>query len=281
MRYYKMDHPLRGKALIFNQEKFLIGLPERTGTEFDRNRLARILKQLKFEVIVYENHRHQRIRSLIEKVALEDHDQCDCILVCFMSHGDEYGNLFGSDGAIRFDELWTPFMDDCCPSLAGKPKIFIIQVEYWLSLCLFLKFMISCRGSKVNDGNNVMETRNYSQPDSTKELGAHYNSSIPPDFLFVFSTTHGTNDIRQMLDFVFIEGYCSWRNPTEGSHFLQCLCDVLQQGSQDEDLLSLLEEVSKKIEKESYYCHESDGQLMKQMPDIKYNLTKKLKLHIH
>ena len=58
---------MRGKALIFNQEKFLIDLPERTGTEFDRNRLITILKHLNFEVVVYENQRTENIRSIISK----------------------------------------------------------------------------------------------------------------------------------------------------------------------------------------------------------------------
>jgi len=46
-----------------------------------------------------------------------------------MSHGEK-GILSGRDDSqYKVEELWEPFTADRCPSLAGKPKLFFIQVR--------------------------------------------------------------------------------------------------------------------------------------------------------
>ena len=54
---YKMDHPKRGRAYIFNHETFNphLNLPPRTGTAKDRDDLSERLKELEFEVTCYNN----------------------------------------------------------------------------------------------------------------------------------------------------------------------------------------------------------------------------------
>ena len=44
-----------------------------------------------------------------------------------LSHG-ELGILYASDHPYKPENLWTHFTADKCPSLAGKPKMFFIQV---------------------------------------------------------------------------------------------------------------------------------------------------------
>jgi caspase-like apoptosis-related cysteine protease len=39
------------------------------------------------------------------------------------------GILYGRDTAYKPEALWDPFTADKCPSLAGKPKLFFIQVK--------------------------------------------------------------------------------------------------------------------------------------------------------
>ena len=36
--------------------------------------------------------------------------------------------VYGTDGPVEVDELMIPFYDKNCPSLQGKPRIFIFQV---------------------------------------------------------------------------------------------------------------------------------------------------------
>ena len=51
---YKMDHKRRGKAIIFNHEKFE-NLEERSGTAVDVTVLRETYEALGFEVTVYHN----------------------------------------------------------------------------------------------------------------------------------------------------------------------------------------------------------------------------------
>lgn len=52
--YYNMDHKYRGKAIIFNHEKFeMSDLPPRVGTENDCRDLQFSLNNLGFEVTSY------------------------------------------------------------------------------------------------------------------------------------------------------------------------------------------------------------------------------------
>ena len=62
-------------------------------------------------------------------VAAENHEQYDCLVVCFLSHG-EHGLLYAHDRAFQPYLLWAPFAANLCPTLAGKPKLFFIQVGF-------------------------------------------------------------------------------------------------------------------------------------------------------
>ena len=44
-----------------------------------------------------------------------------------LSHG-ELGILYANDQPYKPDRLWTHFSADKCRTLAGKPKMFFIQV---------------------------------------------------------------------------------------------------------------------------------------------------------
>jgi caspase-like apoptosis-related cysteine protease len=64
-------------------------------------------------------------------VASEDHSEHDCVLVALMSHGDD-GILYAKDQQYKPEKLWSHFTSDQCPTLAGKPKLFFIQVNILL-----------------------------------------------------------------------------------------------------------------------------------------------------
>jgi len=65
---------------------------------------------------------------VIFSVAAEDHSDADCLLVTVLTHGERSQFLHAQDSLYSVDNLWLPFTADKCMSLAGKPKIFIIQV---------------------------------------------------------------------------------------------------------------------------------------------------------
>ncbi len=48
--------------------------------------------------------------------------------VVVLSHGNE-NILYGYDRPYLTHQLWEPFTADRCEDLAGKPKLFFIQVS--------------------------------------------------------------------------------------------------------------------------------------------------------
>ena len=57
-----------------------------------------------------------------------DHSNSDAFILCILSHGDD-GVVYGTDGVVSIDLLADEIKGNSCPSLAGKPKIFIVQVS--------------------------------------------------------------------------------------------------------------------------------------------------------
>ena len=125
---YKMNHKRRGKAIIFNHFSFPRLNLTRVGTNKDRDRLKTILNKLDFEVEVHNDLRWKEIEEILERTRKEDHSDADCIFVAVMTHG-HLGKLCASDKAYDRNLIWSGFTADKCPTLVGKPKLFIIQVS--------------------------------------------------------------------------------------------------------------------------------------------------------
>jgi len=65
-----------------------------------------------------------------------NHSMFDCFVLVVMSHGDENNVLFGKDGRpFSLTAVMEPIKK--CRSLAGKPKICIIQVSSPTQVCYF------------------------------------------------------------------------------------------------------------------------------------------------
>jgi len=62
-------------------------------------------------------------------VSKAGHENEDCLVVAVLTHGDKKNTLFAYDGQYETNILFSSFTADACPELAGKPKIFIIQVS--------------------------------------------------------------------------------------------------------------------------------------------------------
>ena len=128
-REYKMNHRRRGRAVVFNQINFSsAGWPKRHGAETDGENLTQTLSALGFTVDVYVDRQSNEIEAILKEVQKDDHSDADCVLVAMLSHGDEEGFLYDSRGwKFLPSKLWTPFTADLCTSLAGKPKMFLVQ----------------------------------------------------------------------------------------------------------------------------------------------------------
>jgi len=65
---------------------------------------------------------------LVLPAAKSDHSDCDCFLLVVLSHG-EMGTIHARNTPYKPENLWMPFTADKCPTLAGKPKLFFLQVK--------------------------------------------------------------------------------------------------------------------------------------------------------
>ncbi|XP_030289486.1 caspase-6-like [Sparus aurata] len=247
---YKMDNKRRGRALIFNQERFLWGLDlnMRRGTNVDRDNLEMRLKELNFEVETHNNLKQVEVLEKISKAAEADHSDADCFLLVFLSHGEK-DHVWTHDEKISIQDITSKFKGDKCRSLVGKPKVFIFQ---------------ACRGDQSDIpvtpcAAGVSESdKNYVAMDT----GALYTLPAGADFLMCYSVA---------------EGYYSFREPSNGSWYVQDLCDLLQKFGDSLEFTQLLTWVNWKVSMrtvESSYNLKIDGK--KQVPCFASMLTKKL-----
>ena len=82
---------------------------------------------LGFAVNIQRNLRYSEMLKLLNTVANEDHSERDAFVLVVLSHGSE-GTIFAFDSVFPTQKLWEPFTADRAPTLAGKPKLFFIQV---------------------------------------------------------------------------------------------------------------------------------------------------------
>ncbi len=75
-----------------------------------------------------ENNATMYTYILLFSVGKVDHRNSDCFACVILSHGEE-GAVYGTDGPVEIKELVEPFKGHKCPDLAGKPKLFFIQVR--------------------------------------------------------------------------------------------------------------------------------------------------------
>ena len=191
-REYDMNHRRRGRAFLFNRIDFHFPSPcsKRNGAESDSDNLTRVLSALGFAVEEHVDKKIGEIESILTVVQRDDHSDADCLLVVMMTHGDEEGFLYDSQSwKFEAKKLWAPFTPDLCPTLAGKPKLFLVQ---------------ACQGDQT-DGVVKMSS-NKSGGFSSYQLPNH------ADFLIATST---------------ILGKSSLRNTLTGSYFISAVCKVL------------------------------------------------------
>ena len=60
-------------------------------------------------------------------VAKMDHADADCLFVAVFTHGEKNGTVHARDTAYNFSSIWGEFVGRRCVSLAGKPKVFLVQ----------------------------------------------------------------------------------------------------------------------------------------------------------
>ncbi|XP_054555963.1 caspase-8 isoform X2 [Talpa occidentalis] len=251
-KIYQMKSKPRGYCLIFNNYDFsqaredvpkLYKMKDRTGTKLDAVALEETFNHLHFEVIIYNDCTAEKICETLKTYQLMDHTSKDCFVCCILSHGDK-GIIYGCDGQeASICDLISYFTGSKCPSLAGKPKIFFIQ---------------ACQGENYQKGI-VVET-DSEQNEGYLEMDSSLQMRYIPD------------EADFLLGMATVNNCVSYRNPMEGTWYIQSLCQSLRERCpRGEDILTILTgvnyEVSNKDDKKN---------MGKQMPQPTFTLRKKL-----
>nr|XP_033338475.1 caspase-1-like [Megalopta genalis] len=243
--YYNMNHKRRGKCVIFNHDVFDSGEKHRDGSKLDVKMIETIFQDvLEFEVIPYHNLTNNEITETTKRLSAENHSDSDCFCMFILTHGTSGDTLAASDCYYPLKSIWQKFTGDHCPTLVGKPKLFFVQ---------------ACRGDQYDAGVGVYSTEN-SETDSVAV--ASYKIPTHADFLIAHST---------------MDGFYSWRNPTEGTFYVQQLCEVIKEYRHNHDLTEMMTIIARIVANEyasSHYLPHKDDQ--KQMPTITSTLTRKI-----
>uniref|UniRef100_A0A8C6TNU3 Caspase-6 n=1 Tax=Neogobius melanostomus TaxID=47308 RepID=A0A8C6TNU3_9GOBI len=246
---YKMNSKRRGLAIIFNQEHFYwrLGMSVRYGTNSDRLNLEKRLKALNFEVKVYENYKQMEIWDVLSEAAQSSHSDADCFMLIFLSHGEQ-DQIYAYDGKISIQDITALFKGDKCPSLAGKPKIFILQ---------------ACRGDKHD---NPVKPSDDVDSEMINEVvvdaSAMHTLPAGADFIMCYSVA---------------EGYYSHRETINGSWYIQDLCELLRHYGDSLEFTELLTLVNRKVSIRSVgNSNDRNAIGKKQVPCFASMLTKKL-----
>uniref|UniRef100_A0A182SDY5 Caspase n=1 Tax=Anopheles maculatus TaxID=74869 RepID=A0A182SDY5_9DIPT len=246
--HYDTSHPKRGIALVINQVNFN-SMNQRDGSDKDRDCISSSLKRIGFDVRILNDPNRKELLATLATVANEDHSQNDCLVVVVMTHGKENNLLYAKDKSYEADKLWEPFIGSSCPSLRGKPKLFFVQ---------------ACRGKKLDQGVKLVKMA----VDQTVSV-----DSAPESVSYVIPTMA---DLLVMYS--SYDGHYSWRNPVNGSWFIQSLSLELNANAHCQELLHILTAVSRRVayHYESNVPNNAKLDAMKQMPCIVSMLTKLL-----
>ena len=80
------------------------------------------------------------MQSILNLARRTDHTNCNSFVMALMSHGDE-GVIYSTDDCVDIKDFVDLFRGDNCPTLNGKPKIFIFQVCFcfnkYISTCIY------------------------------------------------------------------------------------------------------------------------------------------------
>ena len=82
-------------------------------------------------------------------VSQEDHSNVDFFICIFLSYGDQ-GIVYGTDRPVYAENFLTWFGGHNCPSLAGKPKLFVFQVMCKSIVCVCVCVCACVTSQKLN-----------------------------------------------------------------------------------------------------------------------------------
>ena len=208
-RYDEENKKCRGYCVIINNLKFQGNDGAyREGSEQDEERLRNLFKSRQFEVIIRRNLEENQIERVAQEYGGKNHDKFVAFVLIVLSHGGYPDCIMGVDNKMTsVERLMNEFQAHRCPSLKGKPKIFIIQTS---------RGDLQCDVKRCDDlvGSINADQTEFDLPDNCVypfSLDSSLSKSVFPretDFLLAFAT---------------VPGYVAFRSPVYGAFFIQVL----------------------------------------------------------
>ncbi|BFZ23506.1 hypothetical protein BsWGS_26545 [Bradybaena similaris] len=265
---YRMESSPRGHCLIINNENFE-NFPYREGSHKDLGNLTWMFRFLNFRVFPFQNRTAEEMKAHLEEFAQSpDLNQLSSLAVVILSHGGPNDSIYGQDGAVANNcpvpgtfitrlELQRIFNTTNCPSMKGKPKLFIIQ---------------ACRGE---DEDNHVRSDN-------KSLGVNKSSYCGdgglPDANAEECETESDHPSPELhraetADMCFLHssslGYMAYRSRSEGSPFVQLFTKNVIKHAHEKSLDVIVMKIQKT------FSTTPIGSTKMTMPDYNTLLTRK------
>ena len=270
--HYPMESIPQGYCLIVNIAHFLQH-DDRPGSDVDAVKLHSLFEDvLNFVVTRVDDPTLPQLQQALTKFFQMDHSAYDAFFIIILSHGDPGDVIYTSDSqSIKISEISDHFTASNCPTLANKPKVFIVQ---------------ACRGSEQNKPVIVSQVSNLDTTQSHEVLhdlsdeldsdkvshdggggsssDAKTNQTIPDkkDFYYAFAT---------------IDDHEALRHRRDGSWFINEFVVAVKQFAHKYGHVYLQELMLKVTERLSKYNHEKRMQVC----EVKSSITKKILLSVN
>ena len=182
-------------------------LPPLHDGQKDEDRLKEVFTTLGFTVILHQNLKKIEMTKKLKECTTWKHFG-RALFVIILSHGGEGDVVFGTDGGeVKLHRLQEYFSAANCPSLAGVPKVFLIDAG-------------RDNGAKA-------------QPYSMESCDSIITNLS--DFITVFASTSGS------------AAYMYNGSQKKGSYFTQTLVEVIKEADENKEFNEILREVRHRI----------------------------------
>ena len=225
-----MDTNPRGLCLIVNNVNFSNNLSTRSGSDVDADKIAELFQSfLLFHVRQERDVKINQLLHILEDLQKENHSKYCMFAMVILSHGDEGGVVYCSDGvSITIEQISNYFTTDNCPSLRDKPKLFLVQ---------------ACRGKEVIKSSSqlstsvIITTEILTDPDKNEQ-------PLP------------AKKVPNILDFVYcyatIDSCIAMRDTQQGSWYISELDIAIREFGKRKDLTYILSKVTDRVSKYEY-----------------------------
>ena len=258
---YTIECP-HGICLIVNNDHFSgTRLRDRNGSKKDVTALTEVFgKFLGFEIWLKENITQHEFYEVLQELRELNHSKYSAFIIILLSHGSRDQIYMCNGCAIPISCIEETFKATACRTLVGKPKVAIIQACQGDGTMVAVDVHTnSCTSLAATGDKESTQMYDENTDDSTDEANENSHDTIPDktDFLFAYATT---------------TGYKAFRDPEEGSWFIQQLCKTLRANAHKDHLVDILTMVTNQVSSMEYH-----GEA--ELPAIKSCLRKKLYIH--